>query len=59
MLCAVSDAGTTAPVVKVPDHLAESGRGLHIVDQLSDAWGWTPPDRSGKTVWATVSSVRG
>lgn len=59
VLCAVSDAGTTAPVVKVPDHLAESGRGLHIVDQLSDAWGWTPPDRSGKTVWATVSSARG
>ncbi|WP_328382880.1 ATP-binding protein [Streptomyces sp. NBC_00400] len=55
VLCAVSDAGTAAPVVKPPDALSESGRGLHIVDQLSDSWGWTPPDRTGKTVWATVS----
>ncbi|MEU8995985.1 ATP-binding protein [Streptomyces caniferus] len=56
VLCAVSDAGTGAPVVKPPDALAESGRGLHIVDQLSDDWGWTSPDRTGKTVWATVST---
>ncbi|MGW7487727.1 ATP-binding protein [Streptomyces sp. NPDC054786] len=55
VLCAVSDAGPGAPVVKPPDALSESGRGLHIVDQLSDAWGWTAPDRTGKTVWATVS----
>lgn len=55
VLCAVSDGGTSAPVVKPQDPLAESGRGLHIVDRLSDSWGWTAPDRSGKTVWATVS----
>ncbi|GAB7029952.1 ATP-binding protein [Streptomyces sp. NPDC021749] len=55
VLCAVSDSGTDAPVVRNPDPLAESGRGLHLVDRLSDAWGWTPPDHSGKTVWATVS----
>ncbi|MFG2141203.1 ATP-binding protein [Streptomyces sp. NPDC048650] len=56
VLCAVSDSGTTAPVVREPDAFAESGRGLHIVGLLSDAWGWTPPDRLGKTVWATVST---
>ncbi|MFI1158747.1 ATP-binding protein [Streptomyces sioyaensis] len=55
VLCAVSDAGAGAPVVRPQDTLAESGRGLQIVDRLSDAWGWTPPDRTGKTVWATVS----
>ncbi|MGW1377780.1 ATP-binding protein [Streptomyces sp. NPDC002446] len=55
VLCAVSDAGTSAPVVRPQDPLAESGRGLHIVDRLSEAWGWTPPDPMGKTVWATVS----
>ncbi|MFF4954595.1 ATP-binding protein [Streptomyces chattanoogensis] len=55
VLCAVSDAGTSAPVVRPHDELAESGRGLHIVDLLSDSWGWTPPDRLGKTVWATLS----
>lgn len=54
----MSDAGTTTPVVTPPDPLAESGRGLHIVDQLSVEWGWTSPDTSGKTVWATVP-VRG
>ncbi|MFJ9848166.1 ATP-binding protein [Streptomyces sp. NPDC101150] len=54
VLCAVSDAANSAPVVRPHDELAESGRGLRIVDLLSDSWGWTPPDRLGKTVWATV-----
>ncbi|MFI9051522.1 ATP-binding protein [Streptomyces sp. NPDC053427] len=54
VLCAVSDGASSAPVVRPHDELAESGRGLHIVDLLSDSWGWTPPDRLGKTVWATV-----
>ncbi|WP_102925509.1 ATP-binding protein [Streptomyces noursei] len=54
VLCAVSDGGTTAPVLRPRDELAECGRGLHLVDRLSDSWGWTPPDASGKTVWATV-----
>ncbi|MEU5211619.1 ATP-binding protein [Streptomyces sp. NPDC020742] len=58
VLCAVSDAGTTTPVMRPQDPLAESGRGLHIVDRLSEAWGWTQPDQAGKTVWATVP-VRG
>lgn len=58
MLCAVSDAGPGAPVIRPQEALAESGRGLHIVDRLSESWGWTTPDRSGKTVWATMS-VRG
>ncbi|TJZ56853.1 ATP-binding protein [Streptomyces piniterrae] len=56
VLCAVSDAGTGTPVLITPDPLAESGRGLRIVDELSEAWGWTQPDASGKTVWATVST---
>ncbi|MFE1171081.1 ATP-binding protein [Streptomyces sp. NPDC058773] len=55
VLCAVSDAGPGAPVIRPQSVLAESGRGLHIVDLLSDSWGWTPPDRSGKTVWASMS----
>ncbi|MEU7636142.1 ATP-binding protein [Streptomyces sp. NPDC039016] len=54
VLCAVSDGGTQAPVLRPQRALAESGRGLHLVDRLSDSWGWTPPDQSGKTVWATV-----
>jgi anti-sigma regulatory factor (Ser/Thr protein kinase) len=56
VLCTVSDPGTDVPVVKVPDYLAESGRGLHIIDSLSESWGWTPPDETGKSVWAMVAA---
>ncbi|MFF0885600.1 ATP-binding protein [Streptomyces sp. NPDC003456] len=34
--------------------LEESGRGLCIVDALSDAWGWAPTPPAGKTVWAKL-----
>ncbi|WP_344631812.1 ATP-binding protein [Streptomyces glaucosporus] len=55
LLCAVSDPSSVLPVVREPDHLAESGRGLHIVDALSWRWGWSRPCcGTGKTVWATV-----
>lgn len=54
LLCAVSDPSCVPPVVREPDHLAERGRGLHIVDSLSQRWGWSPPGSAGKTVWATV-----
>jgi anti-sigma regulatory factor (Ser/Thr protein kinase) len=31
----------------------DSGRGLLLVSQLADDWGWYPrPDAPGKTVWA-------
>lgn len=55
VLLTVSDPGTDVPVVKEPDYLAESGRGLHIIDSLSESWGWTPPDAAGKSVWAVVA----
>jgi anti-sigma regulatory factor (Ser/Thr protein kinase) len=55
VLCTVSDPGTEVPVVKEPDVLAENGRGLHIIDSLSESWGWTPPDNAGKSVWAMIS----
>jgi anti-sigma regulatory factor (Ser/Thr protein kinase) len=55
VLCAVSDPGTAVPVLKEPNYLAESGRGLHVIDSISDSWGWTAPDHAGKAVWAVVS----
>lgn len=59
VLCAISDPSSRPPVLRDPDWLAESGRGLHIVDTLAESWGWTlPADRSGKTVWATVLPTR-
>ncbi|UGY91537.1 ATP-binding protein [Streptomyces gobiensis] len=56
VLCAVVDPGSTVPMVRGPDDLAETGRGLHIVDCLSDDWGWTTPGPSGKAVWAKFSA---
>ncbi|MEW2548972.1 ATP-binding protein [Streptomyces sp. NPDC047002] len=42
-----------APADRVPDPLAESGRGLLIVECLAGTWGWHPrKDAPGKTVWA-------
>ncbi|WP_037910972.1 ATP-binding protein [Actinacidiphila yeochonensis] len=34
--------------------IAESGRGLLLVEALSAAWGTTPYPPSGKTVWACL-----
>jgi hypothetical protein len=59
VLCTVSDPSTEVPVLREPDFLAESGRGLHLIDSLSESWGWTTPDHAGKSVWAMVSAGRG
>ena len=56
VLCAVADPSDQVPVLKDPDYLAESGRGLHVVASLSSGWGWTAPGRSGKVVWAMFST---
>jgi anti-sigma regulatory factor (Ser/Thr protein kinase) len=58
VLCAVFDPGTEVPVVREPDFLRESGRGLHVMQSLSESWGWTTPDRHGKAVWALLQSGR-
>jgi anti-sigma regulatory factor (Ser/Thr protein kinase) len=39
------------PVPGEPDALGDGGRGLLLVDSLSDKWG-VRPERVGKTVWA-------
>ncbi|CAL9343795.1 hypothetical protein SUDANB126_00333 [Streptomyces sp. enrichment culture] len=57
LLLAVSDPDDHPPV-HVPgtgSALEEHGRGLCIVDALSEAWGWTPTPPAGKTVWARLS----
>jgi anti-sigma regulatory factor (Ser/Thr protein kinase) len=59
VLCAVADPGRAAPVVKEADLLAETGRGLHVVGALADAWGYTQPSDRGKVVWAMFSTDRG
>ncbi|OKI02724.1 hypothetical protein A6A06_16125 [Streptomyces sp. CB02923] len=58
VLCAVSDPSRAVPVLVTPEPLAEEGRGLWIVDRLSESWGWTHPDHKGKTVWAQLRAPR-
>jgi anti-sigma regulatory factor (Ser/Thr protein kinase) len=52
--CMVTDPGAEPPVMAPADPLAEAGRGLHVVEALSDVWGWTWLAGCRKAVWATL-----
>ncbi|WP_329134317.1 ATP-binding protein [Streptomyces sp. NBC_01476] len=52
VVCAVRDPSAVAPVTKEADFVAETGRGLHLVDSFSENWGWHPLSGTGKVVWA-------
>src|SRR5215469_5015597 len=59
VLCAVTDPSSQAPVLRQPDFLDESGRGLQLVASLSDDWGYCAvPRQLGKVVWATFTTTR-
>jgi serine/threonine-protein kinase RsbW len=48
----MTDTGPGRPEVRFPLPSEPTGRGLHIVEGLSDEWGVSAdPDRGGKTVW--------
>lgn len=51
----VSDSGQGQPTLRSPTPQERSGRGLRIVQELSDTWG-TVPSTNGKTVWFTLSA---
>ncbi|WP_245974165.1 ATP-binding protein [Thermomonospora umbrina] len=51
VLCGILDGGREAPRRKEPDYIAETGRGLHLVDSFTDRWGWRGLPM-GKIVWA-------
>jgi anti-sigma regulatory factor (Ser/Thr protein kinase) len=51
---AVTDAGPGKPVMRAPMATDPTGRGLRIVERLSDSWGVEYERASGKTVWFTV-----
>ncbi|MEV6483593.1 ATP-binding protein [Streptomyces sp. NPDC051576] len=63
LVCAVIDPSDSPPVYRrTGDPLDEDGRGLRIVDALSEHWGWTKRYRAGgtrpagKTVWAMLAT---
>ena len=54
LLLAVADASPRPPVRLSPGPDAERGRGLALVEALSNRWGWHPASITGlrKVVWA-------
>jgi anti-sigma regulatory factor (Ser/Thr protein kinase) len=54
----VWDQSPRAPEVKQPEPDAENGRGLLLVEALSERWGWDHvPGWSGKVAWAEISAA--
>ncbi|MFI1096895.1 ATP-binding protein [Streptomyces sp. NPDC020917] len=58
VVCAVADPSPDLPAMAEPEPFAESGRGLHIVAELSETWGHSRAEAAGKTVWARLASAR-
>jgi hypothetical protein len=54
VICAVLDPSNAAPVLKAHGGAEEAGRGLQMVDALSDVWGWSPVAGRGKAIWAVL-----
>ncbi|MFB9835053.1 ATP-binding protein [Actinoallomurus acaciae] len=52
LTCAVTDPCDQIPVRREPDWVAQSGRGLHLVEAFSHSWNWAPLSSHGKVVWA-------
>jgi hypothetical protein len=52
VVCAVRDPSSHGPITRMADFVAESGRGLHLVESFSETWGWHPIGGAGKVVWA-------
>jgi anti-sigma regulatory factor (Ser/Thr protein kinase) len=53
----VTDSGSGTPAMRSPGPDEPSGRGLQIVDMLSDTWGVEPEQPAGKTVWFTMPAA--
>jgi anti-sigma regulatory factor (Ser/Thr protein kinase) len=53
----VTDHGGGVPAMRSPGPEDPSGRGLRIVDMLSERWGVADQSLSGKTVWFTLSTL--
>ncbi|MFG2477749.1 ATP-binding protein [Streptomyces fagopyri] len=54
LVCAVTDQSDRPPMcARRNDALEVHGRGLRIVEALSEHWGWTRSP-AGKTVWAML-----
>lgn len=55
VLVTVRDDSTAPATIREAGHGDTGGRGLAIVDALSEGWGSTPVDGSGKVVWSRLA----
>jgi anti-sigma regulatory factor (Ser/Thr protein kinase) len=55
-LIEVSDEGRLEPRLRMVGDRAETGRGLHLVENIATAWGVWSRGRHGKTVWALITT---
>ena len=51
---AVTDSVPQRPVVLNPEPIAPAGRGMAIVEAMSNRWGVDPRPAGGKTVWFEI-----
>ena len=51
----VIDSGSGTPEPQPPSSTAEHGRGLHLVDAITSAWGLDDVPGDGKVVWAELA----
>ncbi|MFD5752471.1 ATP-binding protein [Streptomyces sp. NPDC127033] len=55
LVCAVTDPSNALPVERpLSAAFDETGRGLHIIEALTEKWGCTLHSPTGKTVWAVL-----
>jgi anti-sigma regulatory factor (Ser/Thr protein kinase) len=56
VLILVWDSSLLPPVRMDASQDAENGRGLLLVETISDQWNWyfPPPEKGGKVVWALL-----
>jgi anti-sigma regulatory factor (Ser/Thr protein kinase) len=59
VLVVIQDASTSVPVRRAAEATDLSGRGLMIVELLSQDWGTHTDVEGTKSVWASFSSVSG
>ena len=56
----VRDTSSRPPIALAPDQDAESGRGMMLVEAMSQRWDWyltQEPDGDGKVVWALAQPL--
>lgn len=55
LVCSVADPSPEPPRPRTAEASALDGRGLDLIDALSESWSWSPTEPRGKTVWASLA----